>query len=224
MSDTLDHDEDDLSLLAAEYVLGTLDLEQRVAVAARADHNLVLAGYIADWEEKLAPLAMLVPPVAPPADLWPRISAAMSGSNVVYLRTVRRWRAATAAAVAIAAGLAFAAFLPRASHPVEVASLGPLDALTPAFVARVLPDGGLNVVAIHPAAVPTGKDLELWAMPPGATKPVSLGVLPAGGRRLAASSLTMPGGKLLISLEPKGGSPTGLPTGPVLYGGTLSSS
>jgi anti-sigma-K factor RskA len=28
--------------------------------------------------------------------------------------------------------------------------------------------------------------------------------------------------QLLVSLEPKGGSPTGLPTGPVLYGGLLT--
>jgi anti-sigma-K factor RskA len=27
---------------------------------------------------------------------------------------------------------------------------------------------------------------------------------------------------LLVSLEPKGGSPTGQPTGPVLYGGQLT--
>jgi anti-sigma-K factor RskA len=30
------------------------------------------------------------------------------------------------------------------------------------------------------------------------------------------------GAQLLVSQEPKGGSPTGLPTGPVLYGGTIA--
>ena len=31
-----------------------------------------------------------------------------------------------------------------------------------------------------------------------------------------------PGTQLLVSLEPRGGSPTGQPTGPVLYGGRLA--
>jgi anti-sigma-K factor RskA len=30
------------------------------------------------------------------------------------------------------------------------------------------------------------------------------------------------GTQLLVSLEPKGGSPTGQPTGPVIYGGKLT--
>jgi anti-sigma-K factor RskA len=33
--------------------------------------------------------------------------------------------------------------------------------------------------------------------------------------------MPMNGLQLLVSLEPRGGSPTGQPTGPVLYGGTL---
>jgi anti-sigma-K factor RskA len=66
-----------------------------------------------------------------------------------------------------------------------------------------------------------GKDYELWVVP-GEGTPVSLGVMAVGGvyevtltedaRRLLAISRT-----LAISLEPSGGSPTGVPTGPVLH-------
>jgi len=62
-------------------------------------------------------------------------------------------------------------------------------------------------------------DLELWALPKGATVPVSLGVLPDRGAVIQARA--QPDTQLLVSLEPKGGSPSGAPTGPVVYGGRL---
>ncbi len=68
--------------------------------------------------------------------------------------------------------------------------------------------------------VPSGHDLELWALPEGASRPRSLGVLPAKGRVVTAS--LQAGTQLMVSLEPRGGSPTGQPTGPVLYGGRLA--
>jgi anti-sigma-K factor RskA len=78
-------------------------------------------------------------------------------------------------------------------------------------------------LVVRPTAsitVPSDKDLELWALPQGETRPRSLGVLPASGRQLTAP--LAPNTQLLVSLEPKGGSPTGQPTGPVLYGGWLT--
>jgi anti-sigma-K factor RskA len=214
------------SLLAAEYVLGVLDAAGRRAVDARAAAEPGLAAEIGTWERMLAPLALLVPPVEPPAALWPRLERAIApGANVVAFpsaRSVRLWQGATAAALALAACFAVVAVLPRAPQPVAVAALAPLNGAAPAFVVRVLPGGGLNVAALAPEKVPAGRDLELWALPAGATAPTSLGVLPQGGATIAASSLTAPGGKLLVSLEPKGGSPTGKPTGPVLYGGVIT--
>jgi anti-sigma-K factor RskA len=68
---------------------------------------------------------------------------------------------------------------------------------------------------------PAGKSYELWGLPDGGA-PVSLGLLPASGevrrdlvaaQRVALAAST----KVAVSLEPAGGSPTGAPTGPVLY-------
>jgi anti-sigma-K factor RskA len=47
-------------------------------------------------------------------------------------------------------------------------------------------------------------------------------VLPITGRMLTLPARPPTGTQLLISLEPRGGSPTGQPTGPVLYGGKLT--
>jgi anti-sigma-K factor RskA len=45
-------------------------------------------------------------------------------------------------------------------------------------------------------------------------------VLPAGGHPIVADLAADT--QLLVNLEPQGGSPTGQPTGPVLYAGRLT--
>ena len=81
------------------------------------------------------------------------------------------------------------------------------------------PDGTLVLRAVSAVSVPQGRDLQLWSLPAGATVPASLGVLPSDGKQVQASPAA--GGQLLVSLEPAGGSPTGAPTGPVVYSGRL---
>jgi anti-sigma-K factor RskA len=82
----------------------------------------------------------------------------------------------------------------------------------------------LWVKPIDPAMHVADRSLELWALPPGAA-PKSLGLISAGDK-LAALQLPAAADQsladvpmLAVSLEPKGGSPTGAPTGPVLYTG-----
>jgi anti-sigma-K factor RskA len=68
---------------------------------------------------------------------------------------------------------------------------------------------------------------ELWIIPPDG-KPRSLGVM-ADAKRThmqlaeALAELMREGATVAISVEPRGGSPTGAPTGPVLASGALRS-
>jgi anti-sigma-K factor RskA len=89
-------------------------------------------------------------------------------------------------------------------------------------------DGRLVLrLKIKPPRDFTGKTLEVWLVPPDGT-PRSLGLLPSaeGGTTIA---LTLPHdiaealatSQLAVSLEPSGGSTTGLPTGPVLFSGAV---
>jgi anti-sigma-K factor RskA len=135
-------------------------------------------------------------------------------------RRVRLWQGATAGALAIAASLA-AFLMLRRPEPPRVAVVSPIAGGAPVLIATAERNGELLVRPTASITVPTDKDLELWALPLGETRPRSLGALPSSGRQLAArlSSNT----QLLVSLEPKGGSPTAQPTGPVLYGGYLTS-
>jgi anti-sigma-K factor RskA len=133
---------------------------------------------------------------------------------------VRFWQATTGASLAIAASLALFLFV-RQPEPARIAVLVPLTGGgTPVLVATADARGALTIRPNGTIVVPSDRDLELWALAKGDTRPRSLGVLPAAGRQLTAA-LT-PETQLLVSLEPPGGSPTGQPTGPVLYGGTLT--
>ena len=225
---------DEVVLLAGEYVLGTLPPDEAARVVLEAADDPALADAIADWERRFGPLIGLAPPVQPPAELWPRIEAtALGRGSVAVLRPsaadrarLGLWRGAAAAGFLLAAGVAGIAILSRqpATGPVPtpVAVLSPIGARPAAFLVQAERDGALSVRPISPAAVPADRDLELWSLPAGATVPRPLGVLPTGGMRLAAGAIPTGAGQILISLEPKGGSPTGLPTGPVLYGGAIS--
>lgn len=239
---------EDRDLLAGIYVLGVLDLEECRAVEDMARLDPAMAEAIEAWQNRLAPLATLVAPVAPAVTLWPRIASSLgieaaphplpAAVGVVQAdspgqgaprpsmagriwRSTGFWRSSTAAALAIAAGVAaFTLFQPPPA-PRFTAALAPFHAPGAVFIAETEADGALLVRPIAPVSVQPGKDLELWALPPGAKRPQPLGVLPAIGKRVTGLKLAADT-QIMISLEPQGGSPTGLPTGPVLWAGTLA--
>lgn len=67
--------------------------------------------------------------------------------------------------------------------------------------------------------VPPDRTLQVWTLPSALTGPTSLGVLSATGReRLVGPDLPAPQPAQLyeITLEPRGGSPSGRPTGPIV--------
>jgi anti-sigma-K factor RskA len=84
--------------------------------------------------------------------------------------------------------------------------------------------GALRLAALNPQPLPPDRVMQLWALPQGATAPTSLGLIPPQGR-LTVTPATLrpePGMLIEISLEPPGGSPTGRPTGPILFIGRLA--
>jgi anti-sigma-K factor RskA len=100
------------------------------------------------------------------------------------------------------------------------------DKAEPTWIVRVSADGNsLKLSGLHQVAVPTDRDLELWAIADGA--PESLGVIKVAGSNGELTFNTQQrqrfstGKVLAISLEPRGGSPTGSPTGPVLFTGKV---
>jgi len=214
--------------LAAEYALGTLRGRARARLKRWMRDDAELAREVAKWEARLAPLAQAVAPVAPPARVW----NALQNRLEVNPKGARRmsfsvWKAlglmASGAATAL---LAIAILLPslRDTSPAAyVAVLSDAKTNRAVLVATAgQADKVLRVNTLDPSIQVSGRSLELWALPRDG-KPKSLGVI---GAERAALRLDAPADKALgnvpalaISLEPPGGSPTGQPTGPVLYSG-----
>jgi anti-sigma-K factor RskA len=205
--------------LAAEYVLGTLDLSERLAAQSRIASDPAFAAAVQAWENRLSGLNDGYDPV-PVRDLMPAIEARLfpkaAQARSRGFRWLSGWLAGAVAAGAVAlAALVWLPILPPAAGPV-VAVLGKGEPLS--FEAR-FKDGQLDVIRVAGEAAPAGQVQEVWLIAPGAA-PVSLGLMPE--RALSVPYPDLPEGwTLAVSLEPAGGSPTGAPTGPVLAAGVV---
>jgi anti-sigma-K factor RskA len=96
----------------------------------------------------------------------------------------------------------------------------------PLWLTRIAQDSReLTVHVVSDVEVRPDNDYELWALT-DAGVPVSLGLMPQTGERTVAlgdSALDAleTSSTLAVSLEPLGGSPEAVPTGPVLYTAAL---
>ena len=226
---------DELDLRAADYVLGTLDAVERAAFSREIETDPAAREAVAQWEKRLAPLIALSAPVAPPPGLWARIEGLLPpvgaaapnhvAENVLALkRAARNWRTAALVSGALAAALALFVADRELSPPrpagVFVAAVN-RGGDQPALIVRV--DLATQTVYVRPisAETPEGKSLELWMIPAG-QKPRSMGVVTSASERIAAPrGLPIEKATFAVTVEPPGGSPTGDPTGPIVYSGTL---
>src|SRR5215204_5844637 len=67
--------DEDKEVLAAEYVLGTLDAAGRANVAMRMVMDPEFVACVHAWERRLGELGTLVAPVEPPKETWEWIKA-----------------------------------------------------------------------------------------------------------------------------------------------------
>lgn len=220
---------DELHALAGEYVLGVLDPAEAGEVAAALATNAALRTAVAFWEEALHPLSTLAPPAEPPSGLWDTIAARLDDKKSPpaapsrFWSTPRPWRWSTAGFAAVAAVLAlYVALRPLPPAPSAVALLHAPQETAANWVATADRDG-LRLLALAATAPPNGRAFELWAIAPGAKTPQPLGVIPREGvfRLKTLPAAVRQGATLAISVEPPGGSPTGQPTGPVVFVGAL---
>lgn len=223
---------------ALDYVLGTGTREERRLFEHDMAADAGLAAAVRAWEERLSPLAEAVEPVPPSpglADTLDRAINAHSAPNVrsfaippeiLRLRRSRRiWRAATAGASAMAAGLFLALMLSRpvpGEFPQGLVAVVNRSGELPALIVRVDQRSGTVQIRSVSADAPSAHSLELWSIAAGG-QPRSLGLVGSG-----VTWMSLPAGRsldaqttLAVSVEPAGGSPRGSPTGPVVYSGKL---
>ena len=217
--------------LAAEYALGTLRGPARRRferlMAQRADWR----EEVERWSHQLAGFAARVPEVEPAPAVWPRIRDRIEPGRSRSPSAVPRWWRALAAVTSLAAIVLAVALISVQQPPVFAPQVAVLkdDQARTGWVVSVAPgkSGRPELRALVEGAAPIpDRVFELWALPGAGAPPVSLGLLPAQGEAVLSVSeqvrpLLEQGAALAVSLEPPGGSPTGQPTGPVLYQGKL---
>jgi anti-sigma-K factor RskA len=177
-----------------------------------------------------------------------RSSGGESSANVVQLtRSVKKWRGVAIAMQAIAALLAIyvvaAQFYPNlmplrgrigeqqtaqgAGQPASrLVAVLQQDPTSPAFLLTVDPQSRTLVVRRVSAKPEQGRSYELWVVAKGAPAPKSLGLVGQDEftqRAIPGSfdAATLRSASYAISLEPAGGSTSGVPTGPILFTGNI---
>ena len=211
--------------LAADYAIGLMAPAARRRFEQLLLDDAALRVELAHWQESLASLTETLPQVPVPERVWQGVTARIEPQvlHVPEKRPFWNWLRVTAALCSIVV-LVFLGSLYNRDDARYRATLLTADA-QPALKVQAHADY-LQVEPLTLAAVDPGRSLELWAIPADG-KPISLGVIPAGGKgkvelNEAQKALIGKPIALAVSLEPKGGSPTGQPTGPVLYQGALA--
>ncbi|MGH8306080.1 MAG: anti-sigma factor, partial [Steroidobacteraceae bacterium] len=233
-------------LLAAELVLGVLNPEERASAQRRSESDPAFAQRVAHWEGRFAPWLFDIEPVAVPAHVWPQIRVRLGwqsrgGARSGLWQSLAFWRgAALLASIAAAVAIMIGRLPSPGPRPPPEAAVSPTGAEaaaqpvstlaredgTPGWLASV--DRARGTVLMVPVPTPPdskGRVPELWLIPPGQA-PRSLGLVsidrahtvkvPADLRLALAS-----GSVLAITLEPPGGAPRGVPTGPIIAKGPL---
>jgi anti-sigma-K factor RskA len=204
--------------LASEYVLGTLRGRARKRFERWLVSPQVKAMVIA-WEDRLAGLEPPMEKVTPPAAVWRGIEGRLSLRSG---RGAMRWLA-VAASVLLVSVLGVLMMRDPPQPTLAATSRASIAAEQTIYwqVELLGQNEELQVRVEAEHALAAGQALELWILP-AQGNPVSLGLLPTQGEQRRALTATqraaLAGAKqLAVSLEPSGGSPTGLPTGPVLH-------
>jgi anti-sigma-K factor RskA len=218
--------------LAAQYVAGTLRGRARARFEALLPGHPALQRAVRDWQDRLLPLTTVLPEVAPPPRVWRAIESRLWPLPLPKPAWQRLglWRVLSGAALAGVVGLAvLLANPPPAQAPVVVVleSTGAAAVSATTIVASLSGDGRALVTrTLTPVSLTSDRVLELWSVPPNGN-PRSLGLISANGAtvldrsRLPATLLKGGTAALAVSVEPPGGSPTGVPTGPVVFAGKL---
>ena len=217
-----------LDALIGEYMLGTLRggarrrferaLREEPAVALRL--RTLEQQYTPRYSERIAQ--------TPRTGGWQRLARELNLSQYRapwYSRVsfLRGW--ALGATAALVLGIMFVTLRTTTETLTPIAQLA-LKGEAPSVIAALSRDGStLELRAARPIIAGPSQSYELWVIPQGGA-PLSLAVLgqvdgtlrvPEGHRGQLRK-----GAVLAITVEPRGGSPTGGPTGPVILSGAIS--
>ena len=226
-----------IDMLSAEYVLGSLQGAARIRFEQLIQQRADWAKTLNWWQTHLHLLAETVHAVKPRKQVWQQIENRLwnktGPSNASNWWRILNWR--NTALLSTSLAFIFATILavqapnkPSISEPTAVAMLANDKAQAGWLLSLANNAGGHAEIRANSLAslqIKNQNTYELWLLPTDKSKPISLGLLPQKGNKVLVvpanlvAMLSESG--LAVSVEPMGGSPTGQPTGAVLYQGKL---
>ncbi|WP_338522350.1 anti-sigma factor [Pseudomonas batumici] len=211
--------------LAADYAIGLMSKAARRRFEELMRDDAKLRAQVAEWQENLMALTESVPDQPVPDRVWQGIVARIDPQRLHLPERRPFWNKLRVLAAAFSLVLIVALGALYNHDPVSASATLLSGTQTPALRIKAHTEY-LQVEPLTLAAVQADRSLELWAIPVDG-KPVSLGLVPKEGKgrvELSEAHKALLGTSvvLAVSLEPAGGSPTGQPTGPVLYQGPLA--
>src|SRR5262249_7158670 len=219
--------------LAAEYVLGTLSGRARARFESLMRYDRELRRAVAGWDARLTPLALAGSEVAPPARLWRMLERRIRHTErrANWCGHLAFWRtlAVMSATLALILGVMIGR-VPPPELPMSTVAVMADDSGQPAMVVSWAPMKAMRdphirvkILQEHPTMAAT-TSWELWMLPGGNAPPVSLGLVSLDRSQVMKLPPTLAGKMqgawgMGMSVEPAGGSPTGAPTGPMIFQG-----
>lgn len=201
---------DDTDLLVGEYVLGTLERDERAKLEEIAEQETTVAAAVMVWERRLAPLHELIVPAPPPDTVWPAIAARLGAEHqearprdpgflevvqelarsyradtaMRLVQRMRRWRTATvlfgATALFLAAYLGAERLRSKEAPPVPLFAVLRSEAFAPPFIVALDLEKRTLQVRSVPGNTADDRTYAFWLLR-GQEPPVALGNLRGAG-------------------------------------------
>lgn len=223
-------------VLVGEFALGVLDAAEHERMARRIADEPALRAELLLWQQRLSGLDAQFAEEAAPAGAFDRLQSRLFGAEKAqptrWWDSLAVWRTAAAgfAAVAVIA-VGVNVMQPPQLDPEEfavqlVAALQSQEGSGVEFVALYDPGTGHVRLTALSGEVAPDRDLELWYIK-GDEPAVSMGVVPVDQRTdieldIEARQKFDEGIVLALTLEQKGGSPTGVAQGPIVAVGAAT--
>ncbi|NDW01032.1 anti-sigma factor [Salipiger sp. PrR002] len=215
---------------AAEYVLGLLPEAELRGFETQLARDPDLQQDVATWREYFAALTDPITEETPRAEIFRLIEARLYGAAKPAPRGL--WRqlmpyvlgAVAAAAIAWTAMVSGLLTIGEPEPHLYADLVAGEQGLQ--LLAHYAPDSGTFMVRRDAGDYPADRSLEVWLLSDAEQAPVSIGLVDREGLTeipLASEiAVQLAGATIALSEEPAGGSPTGLPTGPVIALGQLA--
>ena len=217
--------------LAAEFALGTLTARVHRRFQSLMRYDAGLRAMVERWEEKLDPFAAGLTEREPPARVWTAIAGRIRADRTrTGSQSVNFWRAlALTLTLLLAIGMVYVGTALRDERRPDMMALLTDEkaeaALLVSWPIQRSEKKYVKVRLVAPKIVPPEGSWELWLIPSDRMdRPVSAGLValtPQQTLEISAPAAAALGNAwgFAVSVEPQGGSPTGSPSGPVIFRG-----